>query len=373
MKKNLFFALLLGFIWASYAQEEQEVTPQKNKDFITRLMLEVRADFQFQKPIQSMYSQGTISEEETYGFEGKYFNLLMGGEITKNFSYYFRQRIKANAGSISFFDNTDFLYLNYRINKNWSLRIGKDALMIGGFEYDAPPIDVYLPGYYWDNIYCFQIGGSVTFHSNNEKNSITLQVANSPYVYYGSLFKSSLLSYNLLWNGNFGPFKTLYSFSMFERDKGKFMNYIALGNMLTFDRVSIYVDLMHHANKMSQLFKNYAVIGRLDVNVAKQASLFLKGGYEQNLDQLEINHYLENGELWDCLALPGQQNLFYGIGFEVYPKKCSDLRLHGFVANYSLRNDFVPSLKPENVKAQHRIIANVGATWKIDFVKYFRK
>lgn len=336
-------------------------------------MLEVRADFNFEQPIANSYTQGIVNGENQYGFVGRYFNLHMGGNLTKNLSYYFRQRIVANPGYVNFFDNTDFLYLNYNINKNWSLRIGKDALSVGGFEYDAPPIDVLYSSYYWDNFYCFQLAGSASFHSSDGKNTITAQVANSPYVFYGSAFKNSLMSYSLFWSGNFGCFSTLYSMNMFERERGKFMNYLALGNKLTFDHFDIYVDFIHHATNTKQLFKNFAVISRADVKVTDGAMLFAKAAYEQNLDQLEIANYNNTGEIWDCLALPGQQYYYYGLGFEFRPQKCRDLRIHGFVANYTVRNDYAPELQPVDLKEAHRIIANVGVTWDIDFVKYFRK
>ncbi len=357
------------FVYAQ-AQQEQE---QEDFELISKLMLEARADFQFQQPISNSYLQGNVAGENSYGFYGRYFNLHMGGSIAKNFSYYFRQRIRANEGSITFFDNTDFLYLNYDITSNWSVRVGKDALAVGGFEYDASPIDIFLPSYYWDNFYCFQIGGSVAYHFNNGNHTLKAQVANSPYVFYGSTFKSSLMSYSLYWMGNMGHFKTLYSANMFERSKGKFMNYIALGNKLQYDGFSVYLDLMHHATHTQQLFKNFAAIARLDVQVLPQMVVFAKGGYEQNLDQLEIDHYNETGELWDCLSLPGMQYLFYGLGLEFCPKKCPDLRLHGFVADYAYRNDFVPTLQSEDIKCDHDILVNVGVTWKIDLVTYFRK
>ena len=151
------------------------------------------------------------------------------------------------------------------------------------------------------------------------------------------------------------------------------MNYLALGNKLTFDHFDIYVDFIHHATNTKQLFKNFAVISRADVKITDGALLFAKAAYEQNLDQLEIANYNNTGEIWDCLALPGQQYYYYGLGFEFRPQKCRDLRIHGFVANYTVRNDYAPELQAADLKEEHRIIANVGVTWDIDFVKYFRK
>lgn len=373
LKNNLSLALLIILACNFAHAQSADTAIKRDFDYISKLKLEVRADFNFEQPILNSHTQGVVNGENTYGFVGRYFNLHMGGNLTKNLSYYFRQRIVANPGSVNFFDNTDFLYLNYNINKNWSLRVGKEALAVGGFEYDAPPIDVLYSSYYWDNFYCFQLAGAVSFHSSDGKNTLTAQVANSPYVFYGSTFKNSLMSYSLFWSGSFGCFSALYSMNMFERERGKFMNYLVLGNKLSFDHFSIYLDLIHHATNTKQLFKNFAAVSRADVKITDGALVFAKAAYEQNLDQLEIAHFNSTGDIWDCLALPGQQYYYYGLGFEFRPQKCRDLRIHGFVANYTMRNDYASELQPVDLKETHRINANVGVTWDIDFVKYFRK
>ena len=104
-------------------------------DMINKLKVEARADGEL----------FTTDSTPNFGFHGKYFNLMLGGNLGDHFSYYFKQRVVANGGSVMFFDNTDFLYLDYRPTANWRLRFGKDAMAMGGFEYDASPIDVYFP------------------------------------------------------------------------------------------------------------------------------------------------------------------------------------------------------------------------------------
>ncbi len=373
LKRTLSCAVLLMALAATALAQDTIREKKGNFNLINKLMLEVRADLTFNQPVTTYAFEENQLGESSYGFQGRYFNLHMGGNLATNLSYYFRQRIVANPGSHTFFDNTDFLYLDYRFHKNWSARIGKEALAVGGFEYDAPPIDVLYFSYYWDNFYCFQLAGSISFHSNNDKHHLTLQVGNSPYLHYGSTFKNSLLSYNLFWSGDFGHFKTLYSFNMFERKKGTFMNYIALGNKVDYEHFSIYLDLMHHAHSVNQLFKDFAVVGRADAKITPLANVFVKAGYEQNLDQDEIAHFNATGDLWDCLALPGQQYIYYGIGFEWRPKRCPDVRLHGFVTDYITNNDYVPYLQPAEVLNEHNVYANVGVTWKIDIAKYFSK
>ena len=372
MKKiYLFFAISAVLLSSNHLSAQNDSLP-----FLTTLRREVRADFEYHHLMTSSSTLPLTHDDNTYGFKGRYFNIHVGGNFTRNLSYYFRQRIVANPGSNSFFDNTDFLYLNYQINKNWSLRAGKEALAVGGFEYDAPPIDVLFWSYYWDNFYCFQLAAGAKFRSNDGKNTLIAQVGNSPYLHYGSPFKNSLLSYNLFWGGDFGPFHTLYSFNMFQRDKqGHFMNYIALGNKLAFNRWDIYVDFIHRTTSPKRIMKDFGVIACANIYITPNFNLFVKGGYEQNLDQIEYNNYLETGEIWDCLALPGQMYTYGGIGFEYRPKRCTDIRIHGFVADFCTRNFHHESESTVlvNNSRNDNITANVGISWFIDIMKYINK
>lgn len=372
MKKiYLFFALSAIILCTNLLNAQNDSVP-----FFNTLRMEVRADFEYHHLMTSSSVLPLTHNDNTYGFKGRYFNIHVGGNFTKNLSYYFRQRIVANPGSSTFFDNTDFLYLNYQINKNWSVRVGKEALAVGGFEYDAPPIDVLFWSYYWDNFYCFQLAAGAKYKSNDGKNTIIAQIGNSPYLHYGSPFKNSLLSYNLFWGGDFGPFHTLYSFNMFQRDKqGHFMSYLALGNKLAFQRWDIYVDFIHRATSTKQLMKDFGVIACANIYITPNFNLFVKGGYEQNLDPLEYNNYLETQEIWDCLALPGQMYTYGGIGFEYRPKRCTDIRIHGFVADFVTRNQQYETQNSTGTvyRADHDLTANVGISWFIDIMKYINK
>lgn len=369
ISKTIMVALLCLMATTSFAQRD-------SLPLFTKLSFEVRADLDYHHEMNECTNGDLQHLNDAYGFHGRYFNVHLGGNLGKKFSYYFRQRVVANPGSSNFFDNTDFLYLNYHINDNWSIRVGKEALAVGGYEYDAPPVDVIFSTYYWDNFYCFQLAAGATYTTKDRKNTLQLQVGSSPYLHYQSPFgDNSLFSYNFLWNGNFGHFHTLYSFNMFQRDKtGHFMNYIALGNQLKYDNWAIYLDLIHHANSTRQLMKDFGVVCRADFYVNKNWDIFLKGSYEQNLDAEEWNNYTHTGEIWDCLALPGQQYFIGGIGFEFRPKSCEDVRIHGFVADYCTLNQWadqsVRSSNPELHNIHHDLTANVGVSWNMNFLKY---
>lgn len=317
-------------------------------------------------------------EDDMGGFTGRYFNLKIGGNLTDKFSYYICQRLVANSGSSRFFDNTDFLYLKYKANDNWSFKAGKDALAVGGFEYDAPPIDVLFNTTYWNNFYCFQLGGSASYSTNDGNHTLTAQFTNSPYVYLGasdlgfdagSEWKSGLFAYSLLWKGELDHFQTLYSVSMFQRPDRGFMNYIALGNKLVYDNWDIYVDFIHHSLSGNDWGKNFGIISCANFKVNEELSVFVKGAYEQNLSHLDIPNYGING-LYDCLIEAGSSHTVYGAGLEYIPSICKDVRIHAYVAHRIQHNTLAMPVEPSRISTLN---ANVGITWFMDFLDMFGK
>lgn len=334
------------------------------KPVFTTLRLEARADFDV----------NSIDNSLSYGFTGRYFNLHIGGNLNDKFTYYFRQRIVANPGSVSMFDNTDFLYLNYNPSKQWTFRLGKDALAVGGFEYDAPPINVLFNSYYWGVFYCFQLAATAAYNFSDGNQTVIAQVGNSPYIHYGSQYDNSLLSYNFFWSGRFGHFRTLYSCNFFQRDPDHFMNYIALGHEVEYEKWDLYVDFIHHANSTTQLFKNYGIISCANAYFNPNFSIFVKGGFEQNQDADEMSYFQLTGKSWDCLAVPGQNYTFAGIGFEIRPKACHDVRIHGFVADFKA-NQYIAAtaLHPAIENNSHNVNANLGITWDMNILQQLHR
>ena len=289
--------------------------------------------------------------------------------MSDKFSYFFRQRIIANSGSVSLFDNTDFLYLNFTPSQNWMFRLGKDALAVGGFEYDAPPIDVLFNTVYWGNFYCFQTGASAAYKNDDGNQMVMVQVSNSPYVHFGGHpWNSGLLSYSLFWSGTFGHFKTLYSVNMFEHSRGAFMNYIALGNKLQYDRWDWYVDFMHHALASDDWGKNFAIVSCLNFLVTDNLNLFAKVSYEQNHSASDYESMAASGTELDCLVESGHSYLTYGIGFEYRPAICRDVRLHGFVTNTNVR---VEDAGGNELNSTDNLRANIGITWHMNIHRMF--
>ena len=361
-------------------KERKEVNPNFKHRFTT-FHLEARAAFEYDYDVTKWSNitnplnpvTGT-ADQHNYGFHGDYFNFLLGGEIGDHISYFIRQRIIPHAGTVNFFDNTDYLYIQYKFNDQWALRMGKEALFVGGFEYDAPPIDVYYNTHYWGAFPCFHVGVSAIYTDKSGKNKVVLQVANSPYVKYvdnddnpHNNWKKGLFSYNIFWNGNFGPFSALYSINMMEYERGKFINYIALGNKLHFQHWSIYLDYTNRAAGFDKFFDDFSLASRLDWHVSPSVNLFAKGGYEQNTS----GHYytINNAEVDVDMMMPNNRRYwFYGLGMEYRPRVYPDLRVHAYVANsvMTLPNDFAS----DNGWRNQVLTANVGVTWWLDFMKF---
>ena len=377
MKKRLLqlFAFFTLMAFSSIATAQVDFTP-----IFTQIKLEARADFDYyhNNTYESLYGSSNI--ENQYGFHGRYFNFVIGGPLGEKFSYFFRQRIVATPGDVSLFDNTDFLYLNYMPSKNWMIRVGKDALAVGGFEYDAPPINVLFSTYYWDNFYCFQPAVAAAYKTDDANQMLLFQIANSPYVHYGAYYlnyspgsewKSGLLSFNAYYSGKFGHFKMLHSVNMFERPDHKFMNYIALGHEVEYDKWDIYLDLIHRANAINDWGNTFAVVSCANLYFKHGFNIFVKGAYEQNNSNEAIpdfgNPY--NGR-FDCFGDPGHSYLTYGLGAEYRPEACPDFRLHAFIANRTTTySQTIPTSHYETIVnnvEENSLRFNIGITWDMD-------
>ena len=367
--KILQIALIFGLLlFSGMWLRAQDSTSHR----FTTLKLEVRADFDVIAEFYGVnwrFGHESVGDTVHYGLNGRYFNLCLGGEFGKGFSYYFRQRIIANKGASSLFDNTDFLYLQYDFKDRWAVRVGKEALAIGGFEYDAAPIDVLYYSYFWGQVCCFQLAGHLSYTDKEGRNKLTLQVSNSPYVYYtgtGSEWKQGLLGYSLMWNGTFPHFRTIYSVNFFERKRGKFVNYISLGNRLDFGLWSWYIDFQNRAFSLDRhFFDNFTAVTRMDFAV-KSFNIFMKAGYDQNM--VDAPYVLDPSvEMMDYMMIPGQGRLFYGLGVEYRPAKCPSVRIHAFV------NRSTSFARYYGMETCGAINGNVGITWNVDFLRYFKR
>ena len=326
---------------------------QDKKPLVTldNLHLNTRADF----TVDYHLGNDTISPSLDHGFSGKYLVIALDGTISNKFSYHLRQRI--NAPNISFantfFQGTDWAYLNWYFTPNFYLSAGKQVVAIGGWEYDTNPIDIYYGTEFWNTVCCYAVGASINYKDRSGKNLFLLQMCNSPFI---SEAMESIYAYNLMWYGNFGVFKTTYSVNMIEYQPGKFINYIALGNKLQFKGVEMYLDVTNRASFEQEKFfgQDLTAIFGIGVDIGKKWIVFAKAGYDYNQAQLPST------EAYDQYIIPGKKVDFESLGFEYYPLGDRSLRLHLCGSHTS-------------VDGESKFQGNIGLTWKIDLLNLLKQ
>ena len=306
-------------------QDREVILDEMVKEYKKRQPLEVnfdvRADWQLNAP-------GIDGQKTETGFSGKFLNLIINGNINHQWAYHLRHRINKLNLTQDFFEATDFAYVTYQPHSQWELSAGKYVVGIGGFEYDAAPIDVYYYSIGGGNMpACYEFGVSGKFTTKKGNNSIFLQVTNSPFTSKSYRFEG-LYAYNLMWYGNFNVFQTIYSVNMIEYAPNKYFNYIALGNKFNFGPVTWYIDYLNRYALKGHFFTDFSIISRLDCNIRNRASIFVKAGIDYNKSQ---SAETATEDIWDTVVLPGTNRVFYGAGVEFYPMKNShDVRLHAY-------------------------------------------
>ena len=346
MKKTLILSFLGLFIGLqAFAQDKKPIVTLDN------LQLNTRADFTYDYNL----AHDSVAASSDHGFAGKYLVVALDGKIGSKFSYHLRQRINApNIGfANTFFQGTDWAYLNWHFTDNLYLSAGKQVVAIGGWEYDTNPIDIYYGTEFWNNVCCYEVGASLNYKDNAGKNLVMLQVCNSPFI---NKAMQGIYAYNLMWYGDFGVFKTAYSVNMIEYEQGQFINYISLGNKLQFNGVEMYLDVLNRASfKQEQFFgQDITAIFGIGVDIGPKWIVFAKAGYDFNQAQLP------NTEAYDQYVIPGKKVDFESLGFEYYPMGDRSLRLHLCGSHTS-------------VDGVSKFQGNLGLTWKVNLLNLSKK
>ena len=259
--RRLFAGILL--LWIPVVMSAQEG--------VDRFFLDMRASFHQE------------SEEGEYKSQmmGEYLNLHLLGHISPKIDYRIRQRLNKKVfDERNMFNATDFMYVNWQATDRWSFMAGKQTVLIGGYEYDAAPIDVYYYSQFCNNIYqCFTFGFSATYEFIPGQRLIA-QVCNSPL----SLGFQSVYAYNVAWSGSFAPWwHTIWSVNMVEDQDKNLVNYISLGNRWTFGDVLLDLDVMNRAGLTQRGFlgTDMSFISKFIWSVGDW-NICAKGGYEFN-------------------------------------------------------------------------------------------
>lgn len=337
MKKILL--ALCALMLCVMARAEELTSSEINEDTVPakaekeqqpiQIKFELRMDWEGATVLKGL--DKTTAENFESGIGGKYLDFHLNGYITDGLSYHYRQRLnKANvifdsegAGKNWFFNSIDKAFFTYEFNPRWSISAGKAPLVFGGWEYDAPPIDLYMTSQYWNNIYCFQFMARGQYNTKDGKNSIIAEVGNSIFTPEGKMF-GGLYSYSLLWYGRYDVFNSAYSVNIEEYERGKMLYHVISGNQFKAGPMTIEADLIWRYAGKGKAFDDFSVVGKVIGNCNGWANVFGKVGYERNFSN-DFNYTVAYGK----------QSIYYGVGAEVFPVKKKDVfRVHAFLKNY---------------------------------------
>ncbi|MDL2315026.1 OprO/OprP family phosphate-selective porin [Bacteroidales bacterium OttesenSCG-928-C19] len=331
--------LTFAFISSTFAYNALYSQDENQKRF--NLSFNARGDFDM--------TYDDKKETLQHGFVGQNLNMMFDGKINDKFSIKVRQRFnKPISDSLSrFFNATDIMTLTYNIDSKLSIVAGKQVVALGGFEYDLAPIDLYFLSQFTNNFpSCYEFGVALNYAT--EKDLFGFQFINSPFAVDRN-GKDGIYAYNLSWYGNHDWFNSIYSFNIMEYRKGKFVNYITLGNQFNFNDFCFEFDFQNRTVADNiELFKDFSIIGNLKYALNNHWNFFAKGGYDQNKSDVDQDVLFHEA----YRVLPDTEYVFGGIGAEFFPlKEKKDIRIHAYTA--------ITNEKSE------KLLFNIGLTWRI--------
>ena len=292
---------------------------------------------------RATFHQQTMAGDYSTHFQGDYFNVHIAGHLTDNISFRVRQRMNKEIDVENPFNATDFLWLKWQATDKLGFTFGKQAIMLGGYEIDSAPIDVYYYSAFCSHLYQYYAFGATATYSFAPGQDLSLQFAPSPI----SSGLQDAYSYNAYWHGHIVPlWETLWSFNIVEDEFHRKMNYIILGNKFYFGPLVVDIDLMNRAaiGQPRYFFTDWTVICKAIYTVGKW-NFCTKFGYETN----SAENVDENGFSYNT-ALPAGNNYVYGgCGVEYFPLDDDNLRLHAvyFRDNHDRINNY-----------------DIGVTWR---------
>ena len=289
--------------------------------------------------VKNLYGEVRMSYQE--GLSADYVNVVLDGNITPSLYYNWRQRFTK-----SLFDpdiplnGTDQLYLQWDITPFIGLQGGKIPVVVGGYEYDDAPIDLY----YWEAFAgglkdVYALGGNIMFNVAKDQ-TLMLQLSQSLLGFgYKGVYHAAVI-----WYGQIAPWwKTIYSVNWMDDPTHTGLGIIGLGNRFEAGPFALELDFQYRTALLSKgaLSADYSAIAKAELSFPI-LKVFAKGGYTYN---------------WDCPidVIPTQYRFFMaGGGIEVFPLRNEDLRLHAVTW---WNTD------------ERRVIFSVGATYRLRLVK----
>lgn len=331
--------------------QQAEGTPWDTPDeHLLNFNVEARMDW------QQVMTDSHIEDSKS-GFYGKYIAFKAQGTIIPGLTYTWRQRFSRPLKDGSLWDQTDILDISYRRGR-WDFGAGKQVVAIGGYEYNRAPINLMCPNIFVTNVACYQFGVSAGFQIS-KRDHLLVQIAQS---LFASSANHNMYMYSLMWNGSHPlgkrlRFENIWSVNEVEYVKGKYANYVALGNKLVLDdKFTLLVDLMTRTYPDNNLFKNNTFMGELSWDITPKWRITGKASYD-------VNRGVNTTTAVEVTR--GTQHAIGGGVIEWFPVKSSRhlLRLHAACFHSKGRNRDAEAMMQANTW-----YGSLGVTWHINLL-----
>lgn len=343
-------ALLTTSLWGYAADKTSEFSSAPEEHLIS-LDAEARLDWQY-------ISYDAHKDPSQTGFIGKYIALKAHGQIINGLTYTWRQRFSRTPKDGSFWDQTDILDLNYKYGK-FDFGVGKQVVLIGGYEYNRAPIELMCPNLFVANIACYQFGVSAGWQIS-PSDHLAFQVTQSP---YALTTDRDMYAFNLQWSGNHKisdkvKIETIWSVNEVEYTKGKFCNYVALGNKLVIDKVSLVADIMVRSYPENSIFKNNTFMGEASWDINKRWKITGKVSYDCNRGKNKTP-YTE--------VARGSQIATGGLVAEWFPIRKDKYLLKFHAAAFYARGT---NKNPDDMLQNKMFYGSLGVTWHMNILNF---
>ncbi|MDE7420325.1 MAG: OprO/OprP family phosphate-selective porin [Muribaculaceae bacterium] len=344
-------AAMMTIASASFA-DDFDSQHKETEDHLISLDVEARLDWQL------VDHKGVMDRSQT-GFIGKYIALKAHGELTEGLTYTWRQRFSRTPKDNTFWDQTDILDFNYSFGR-FDIGAGKQVVLIGGYEYDRAPINLMCPNLFVANVACYQFGVSGGFKVTPHDH-LAIQVSQS---LFATPEDRNLYAYNLMWRGDHKisdklRFETIWSVNEIEFLKGKFCNYVALGNKLVInEKFTFLLDLMTRTYPKNNPFKNNTFMGEFSWDISPKWKITAKASYDCNrgvnlTDKTEIAR--------------GTQLAIGGVVAEWYPIRHNRHLLKVHAAAFASHGS---NYNPNDIMQKKTMYGSVGVTWHMNLFNF---
>lgn len=334
--------ILTCFIYCICSSSLQAQSTDNKKPEALNLSLHLRPAF-------NSHFEGKPLKYDDASFRFEHVNVDITGQITPKLTYRYLQRLNKATPVFSTENlpsSIDYAYLKYKFNDHFSVAAGKQALLIGGFEYNKYPVDVYDYSGTTNFITCYLTGVQVAYTPTKNQEFI-FQILNNrmgtweeavgkPYATSNLESPTLPLYYSIGWNSSYFDdalqLRYAANFTTPAKDKKLFM--VTGGQKWQSGDFSVYIDAFYQHSEVDYLgairnmtdssdniaeYVNYfSVLGEINYKLSPKWNILLKCFYN-NYSTYKPSINLDEG---NCLT-----SLNYQAGIEYYPMEDDNLHL----------------------------------------------